>query len=518
MANMKCDSTHNESKQKSMECWHGREWTDGQRSQFAVLLKQCVIATLAKMKTDNESPRSYRNMIRLEELSRDSQMRDSLQISREAGKFPRVQRLPSFFALGRNKPIKPILEFKIDNESLTRLYDFALHTPRCDEMFRTLRRNEEGSWVNEYDTLKIQEVVQCFVAWHFADRGYDGDERVIEQWSQLFADGIFPDRVNVEVWVPIIGLMFSEEGEFNDGLSIKEIPDWLQIERVKHKVGINIFDDPGALGAATHALVIRDHCIINYSHQNVRVLAPHVKYYPVRKIDDFFAVLRACTLQHTGYLQMLMVPQDFLVEAGELPGQAAYGVDVQKYYSSESVPEPVTIDTATAQTVYGYYQKLTKCNCSSIATAQKRLNAAFIGAKDSDSIIDSFIGLEALLLDAHEKDEVTLRFSLRVTALGKCMRNFRFPSKKLQELAKDLYLVRSALVHGDRDSKDAKKANNKILKMTNKNPCEVARELLSDILIVLLDNENLQEAPHITDLIYERLDSTDVILHAEGKQ
>ncbi len=171
----------------------------------------------------------------------------------------------------------------------------------------------------------------------------------------------------------------------------------------------------------------------------------------LRRLEEFFALLRLVTGFDTGYAQILCRPNGWAhhFKAGLIPliGVTRFGYApwlTSRDYRLRETPQTLTADqfVEIGKLYSGLYKQR-----SSVKIALKRFSQCFMRSDFEDILLDAVIGLEALLGDGSA--EMTYKLSMRLATIVKRA----FPTSDANETFKNgkaIYKARSAVVHGNK--------------------------------------------------------------------
>jgi len=282
-------------------------------------------------------------------------------------------------------------------------------------------------------------------------------DRLLPLYLPLEA-GLFNEKLAVDIVVPISFLHFDFDDIQLDGNSgIMRMGHDFQVARALESVydhGTNYI----VLGAATHALILRDYELTNNHWIAIMSVGSNISAYPQEEIDAFFTALRTVTGYTTGYAQLILLNRGwthkYKANIPPLEGTAVrrYPVEFESDWLRE-VPT-VTVEEATeVGRVYGRLRGL--INNNQLRIAGRRLNLCYLRQDEEDAILDATIGLESLLV-AGDRNEITHKLALRMAALSTLAKDKKYNRVKVFQDIKDIYSFRSGVAHGD-----SKKANKK---------------------------------------------------------
>lgn len=306
------------------------------------------------------------------------------------------------------------------------------------------------------------------------------DDKLKSVFFPLFWTLIQSDyKVTIVIPIPLIPFEFNRFKISNRAYIIK-MEDVFQLSRYAVKnYGSGAHEK--VVGAATHAFVLTGWQFNDIDdYYDIQRAMSSLDAFPRKEIDTLFAALRLATGYGTGYAQLIYWPRgwayNYTAELLPLSGTTVrqYPQDFDNYGWNKKF-DALTKDDA--KSIGRLYSALLGCEQPQIGMAIKRLNSCYLRDNDEDTIIDACIGLEALLSDG-DGNEMTHKLALRFAALKKLSNED--VSQTFKEV-KEIYAVRSSIVHGGRRSK---KAN----KMTNEEAAKKAVAFLSDCIKSLLEN------------------------------
>jgi hypothetical protein len=267
---------------------------------------------------------------------------------------------------------------------------------------------------------------------------------------------ILPQRLSFSICVPIVCTKFSfDTFELTPDASIEKLPDAVQLARNRRRTH-NDASHEVVIGAATHALVLKDWSIAN-PNQRERESTLHdfaAFSSTVQIVDKFFAAVRAVTGISTGYCQLVIVPDGWghawraLLPHLYVVSTRAYPAQFENFGWLNDRP-PLT--EAHAAKIGALFSALRSAKEHKLAIATRRLNTAYLRRDDSDSILDLAIGLEALFV-GDSNAEITHKLAMRVAALSAIDAWPQGGPTEIFALVKKVYAYRSAVVHGTGDA------------------------------------------------------------------
>ena len=301
------------------------------------------------------------------------------------------------------------------------------------------------------------------------------------------------DKLEVEIWIPILCLKFEPDlVQIDARTSLRKLTDEIQLARTpdwKYQYG----SDPRVQTAATHALVLSNYTIQNENQPQMWHSVGDPDNYPLRVIDRFFGALRLKTGYATGYAQLLVLPIGWADRYKNtlLPIHKAsvksYPPFFENGYWNADLP---SVDEAALQCVVLAYHSIEEVNNKRVEIALRRLNLSELRVNAEDRLLDTMIGIEALLSEATQ--EMTFKVAMRMAALYKVQPHPAGGFDVLREM-KSIYGQRSKVVHGaDYDlEKLLERPNSKVRVV------DAAIEHLRLALSILLDHPEFLDVSQI---------------------
>ncbi len=326
------------------------------------------------------------------------------------------------------------------------------------------------------------------------------DMTAFEVVYEPYARYLFEEQLLADIYVPILFLKFADDTiTIDENTAIERMSDAFQLARAPLKAyGPGVHE--AVMGAATHALVLRNWPVRNGNTWEFLQRLTEVSVYPLDDIDNFFAAVRIVTGFETGYAQLLVNPKGWAAHyKADLPpiegtSRRAYPNRFENFYwLRKEVPE---INKAGAQEIGRVFLKLLQIKGNSVQIAARRLNLCYLREHEEDYILDATIALEALFSD-DERTEMTHKLALRVAALATISDVFRRPPKQVFREVKQIYGYRSAVVHG---SKKTDRARDITVHHTQRVPAgTLAVEYLRHALLILIDHPQYREPSRIDE-------------------
>jgi len=271
---------------------------------------------------------------------------------------------------------------------------------------------------------------------------------------------LLDEMLSVKVIVPILFLKFDfTTFRINKAVSLEKLSDELHLARGwRGRWG----DSNNSLveSAATHALFISGCSIENCTALGEERMS--IESYPIGTVETFFAAIRTCTHYATGYAEVLALPIGWasgytadLIPITRISMQSYPPIFEEGAWRDEAPMLALSQANEIGTTFEGLLQILETERGRKLHVATNRLNLSSMRTTDEDGIIDAMIAIEALLSDGNQ--EMTHKVAMRLAALYKLL-DISDPNQIFKEM-KDIYKVRSRIVHGGADLDKSRKLN-----------------------------------------------------------
>lgn len=389
------------------------------------------------------------------------------------------------YILSRTEPIFSDERFPKKQELVT----FSDKSEAINSLF--VRPEFKGTKLDYGTGHKIEKMLgDCVDRYIHVHNSFEAhDEKLKSVFAPLFLT-LIQSKYKVTIVIPIAVVPFDFDClKISSRAYIMKMDDVFQLSRSRvknHGSGAH----KNVVGAATHAFVLTGWEFNDMSgYYDIERSISSLDAFPRIEIDALFAALRLTTGYGTGYAQLIYWPRGWACNytAGLLP---LSGTTVRQYPQGfDNFGWNKKFDTLTkadAKSIGQLYSALLECEQPQIGIAIKRLNSCYLRDNDEDTIIDACIGLEALLSDG-DGNEMTHKLALRFAALKKL--GNEDVSLTFKEV-KEIYAVRSSIVHGGRRSK---KGN----KMSHEEAAKKAVAFLSDCIKALLENRDFLDPKEI---------------------
>lgn len=282
-------------------------------------------------------------------------------------------------------------------------------------------------------------------------------DRFLPMYLPLEA-GLLSESLRIDFLVPILFLRFeSDHIELERDFSVELMSDELQLARM-----MSVRPEAGprrwVLSSASHAFVVRGLTIPNPNYWQLLDRISDASAYPFWMADAFFSALRIACKVHTGYAQLLLLPQgwahDYREKLPPVEGTLVrtYPSWFEDHYWRNPAPTLSDQDISPAVSVFSGLLTATALEDKGsrrLTLASHRLNRCFLRETEEDSVLDATIGMEALLSDGGTQ-EMTHKLALRMAALSH-LTSGSLTSLEVLHGIKKVYNYRSAIVHGNLD-------------------------------------------------------------------
>lgn len=343
-------------------------------------------------------------------------------------------------------------DFAHKDEPLTVFWEIGSHIKEEYKSPVFPNASENHSRYSVYGSIK--KLVDRYI---YISGKKDMEEDLFRPIYQEWERSVFWKKLPFNIVVPILGLIFSfDKCELGNNTTIEKMADILQLAR-NDRSSYTVSTHDTAIGAATHALILRDWIIANKTLDQRRKSLNDIGTYSaaILEIDKFFAALRVETSAETGYSQIVSVPtgwgdswQAHLPHV-EVVTARAYPDHFEKYSWLQTPPK---IDENTCKNVAEIYNALINAPDNRLILAASRLNTAVLRSNEEDSILDVTMGLE-MLLTSDTRTEIAYKLAMRAAALSMIEKFGELTPKDVFKYCKDIYDFRSKVIHGSKKTK-----------------------------------------------------------------
>ncbi len=330
-------------------------------------------------------------------------------------------------------------------------------------------------------------------------------ERLLELYKPLEKAAI-EDSLSVDVAVPILFLAFEEQNEtvLDDKVAVFRMDEDFHMARAsKRAYGPGVHDS--VMSAATHALILKGYEIPNRGSLLSGEVTSNVNWYPLQKIDTFFAALRIVTGFDTGYAQLLLIPKGWArVYVAHLP--PLEGTSIRGYpdwFENFHWLKPRrVVSNIELKSAGGLFSRLVKVfgapSGKRLSLASQRLNRCFLRGNEEDAILDVTIALE-ILLSAGDSQEITHKLATRLAALSTLDKRLDHTPAQVYRNVKRVYALRSAVAHGDAGKKIAKARQIRVGGKEVVSTLEIAIKYLRAAIAIMAENPDYMDPSAIDE-------------------
>lgn len=334
----------------------------------------------------------------------------------------------------------------------------------------------------------LQDFIISFIELYYYRYGIKLSVAKMRQVYLPYENFIFAKEVYFDIAVPILFLHFEiEQLSLSDNIEVRKISD----EHQRARYRIQNYSPPTADSvymSATHELVFKNY---HYSRQPTFFNSFHFaqpEIYPVNGFEKFFSVLKLVTDQTSGFAQILVYPHNWAilahvdtvhVEGAAIKSYPNYFDDF--YWNKETFP---LITRKQIKEISALIEKIGKLTDNKVDIALKRFYKSVMRQEEEDIIIDLIIAFEILLSD-NEKNDITYKLSMRISALICYYHIGKYKPTEVFGNVKKMYDYRSAIVHGNHNrakkNREIQMPNNTIVPVV-----EIAREYLRLVLMIVI--------------------------------
>ncbi len=384
-----------------------------------------------------------------------------------------------------------------DFTSFKMIHEFAKNSEEIrDRLF--LKADNTGE-LSEYDLRDLISLALTIVDRYihvFNTTEYS--EIDVERVYSPIANGIFCEKLDMDIYIPILGIKFDTGGQkLADNIYLEEM-DW-KFQQARFQEYSSLSNVPPALKtAATHAFVLKNWRFSNYRRRAIYFSVIDSDFYPVDLIDKLFAALRIICDVDTGYSQLIIKPINWAISyQADLPPLlgteiSAYPIKFNNDLFTPFQRGPEIGETAIAE-IGELIKKFMKEKCNSLRVALKRINLCYYRDNDEDTLIDAVIGLESLISN-DSNQEMTYKLAMRIGALGRLF-NIKKDSKQIYTEIKRIYHKRSEIIHGSSKTLDKREIEKKVQATVDE--IGLAKEYLRLVIRTLAENPQYFNPAHI---------------------
>lgn len=332
------------------------------------------------------------------------------------------------------------------------------------------------------------------VAFEIVDRmlhlNLEPSEDVICDLYRALERNLLGDDRPVEVLAPILCTAVEAETRFDlaAGIWVEPMDELTQLARERQPTFGPVQDV--LLGAATHAVVVEGGSMpyVGLSSGNQQ---PHL---PTDRIDAAFQALRIAGHSAYGYGQLVLRPIGWASHwTAHLPPLQP-GPVMRRYASNLDdygwLRAPMALTAEELGLSGKVLQSLVEAPAK-VKLGARRLARASLRDDDEDQIIDSCVGIEALLSDGTPA-ELTHKLALRAAAVLAAQDGSS--PEVMFRWVKKIYAFRSAVVHGQAN---LAKVRSMEIDGEKYSTVSVARILLQRLLLAVLERPELQDPEYI---------------------
>lgn len=386
---------------------------------------------------------------------------------------------------------KPAIDLK-DYEEYNKVIDDLIGFPEIESYYGMPHLKDKPA-AFDYLRFNCENLVQDFIERFYYMNGSVFDKEKFQAIYEPIENYIFSDKLSFDISVPILFVQFETEYfELTPTIAIRKIDS--EVQRSRHKVteySPAIVDR--VYMSATHELVLKDYF---YNRPETWLQSPfsQAHIYPISIVEKFITVLKITTDCTSGFAQFLIHPKDWTSHYnGDL--KSLKGASIRSYpiYFDDYYWNNTSFPKVSAEQL----AELGKLFTSALFATENKLEFAFkrfyksiMRQEEEDIIVDLIIALE-MLLSNNEKNEITHKLALRISALLCHHKSEKYEPIQVFQNVKKIYAYRSSIVHGSHKAtikREIKVEENVLVPLVN-----LAKDYLRDILkIVITDAKYLK--------------------------
>lgn len=352
----------------------------------------------------------------------------------------------------------------------------------------------------------LGDAVEKYLHRHGIEAAVDPRARDVILGPLLF--GVIRRTHELSLMVPIALTHFEfERLRLSETTYIARIPERFQLSRARmrnHGTGAS----EQVAHAATHAFVSSGWSLEVDEVGDVSKSLSSASQNALDAVDSFLGALRVATGVKTGYAQLLWVPRRWALDYYcDLP--PVYGTTVRQYPGEFDnygwVRECPTVTKEEMSAVRTVFEQMNNNDSEAVRLATRRLSSCLTRNDPSDAVLDGTIGLELLLGD-DQNQSLSYKLRLRAAALT-WLSVSSIPAAEIADKVKQVYAVRSAIVHGKKPKARKKAVDSNSTQ--GEDDRQLAAELLRFVLRVLLAHPRYLEPSKIdSELILRGANAT----------
>lgn len=280
------------------------------------------------------------------------------------------------------------------------------------------------------------------------EEGIAPSEEAVKDAYRLAERAEVAASLDYDLLIPLPLVPFPDDFamELEPGVRIRPLTDREQVARAPESPGVAEVN-PYLVAAATHCLVLESRTIDNSGGAFVRSVQMSVDPADLEVIERVCQSLHISLAKDVGYAQVCLIPKDWVSRWGpsvDLSIVQTYRRYPPRFEEAAWNKQRVDLGDEKYSTISAVYRGLARGTRQAKLAAQRLLQASMRSDSD-DSLLDSCIGIEALLGEG--RDELVHRMSLRAAAALAAASRYHSPDVTYQ-LMKEVYKLRSQLVHG----------------------------------------------------------------------
>lgn len=279
------------------------------------------------------------------------------------------------------------------------------------------------------------------------DSNAASDEQILNAW-RLVANAEAAASLRYDLLVPLPLLAFPDDFSLalEDQVKIRPMTEDEQVARAPGTSSVAEVN-PYIVAAATHCLILENRSVDNSPGAFVRSVRMSVETADIEIIERVCQALHISLSKGVGYAQVCLLPRGWVDRWSPSPSLSkikTYRRFPPAFERAAWNRQKAALEDGDLALIERTYHGLSKGSRQARLAAQ-RLFLASLRADRDDSLLDSCIGIEALLGEG--KDELVHRMSLRAATALAASSRYHSPQVSYK-LMKEVYKLRSQLVHG----------------------------------------------------------------------
>ncbi len=342
----------------------------------------------------------------------------------------------------KHKPIADLLSYAFSNEKIHGHFRVSKYSA-AGEDYHLTDEQVEFFFIRMFAST-VDMCMHKLIDGDFSQNWFKAYFREIER-------GIFDEKLEVDLIIPIIGLSFDFPHYWLDEQKVGIFKMDLEFQEARHlDQQFHIKVPTYVARFSSHAFMLKGRTIENDGYMQTTYQAQFLIKREISLINSLFGLLKAATGHSTGYAQVIVHPLMWTPEyVAHLPAVISQSVRAYPSYFDDGVwrTKPDIVSSNYLDSISEILTATSIFNSKKMRLAVSRLNSCLLRETEEDQILDACIGLEALFGD-EDKQEMTHKLALRIAGVTHLFERGEYLKKDVFKAVKTIYGYRSAVAHG----------------------------------------------------------------------